>query len=392
MLIYYLTNLIVCGIIYKSIVEVAIMLQNLTPEEVIPLKLSSLYEQYGYSKFRMSKFESYDLYRDNKNFLKSQSIITFTGANGKLMALKPDITLSMIKNTGDDTGARKLYYLENVFRLNQNGNEYSEIRQMGLEYIGGDEGYAETEVIKLALSTLETIDSEYVLGVSHMGYLASFLISAGLSADAMTDIFAAMKKKSANAVRALAEKFGLDQNSSDILCRLTTLSGAPGDVLPRLSELARTSEANAAVKELSELCDALGALAKKVKIDMSVINDFDYYNGIIFNGYIRGIPRAVLSGGRYDSIMRKFGKNKPALGFALYIGELDRALHTPKEYDVDVLLLYGNTKQKVVLAAVEAIIRDGKSVRAEREAPAGITPRSIVKLHDDGNMEVMRNA
>ncbi len=368
------------------------MLQNLTPEEAIPLKLSSLYEQYGYSKFRMSKFESYDLYRDNKNFLKSQSIITFTGANGKLMALKPDITLSMIKNTRDDACARKLYYLENVFRLNQNGNEYSEIRQMGLEYIGGDEGYAETEVIKLALLTLETIDSEYVLGISHMGYLASFLNSAGLSADAMSDIFIAMKKKSANDVCALAKKFGLDKKTSDILCQLSTLSGAPCDVLPRLSELAQTPEALAAVNELSELCDALGSFAKKVKIDMSVINDLDYYNGIIFNGYIRGIPRAVLSGGRYDSIMRKFGKDQPALGFALYIGELDRALHTPKEYDVDVLLLYGNTKQKVVLAAVDAIIRDGKSVRAEREALPGITARSIVKLQDDGKMEVMRNA
>ncbi len=367
------------------------MLDKLTLEDAIPLKLSSLYEQYGYGKFRMSKFESYDLYRENKNFLKSQSIITFTGANGKLMALKPDITLSMIKNTRDDS-PRKLYYLENVFRLNQNGNEYSEIRQMGLEYIGGDEGYAETEVIRLALLTLGTISDEYVLGISHMGYLASFLNAFNLTDDAREDIFSAIKKKSLNAVACLAEKFGLNENNSCALCKLAMLSGAPNEVIPVLSELATTQETRAAANELSELCDALGDYSKKVKIDMSVINDLDYYNGIIFNGYIRGIPRAVLSGGRYDSMMRKFHKNQPALGFALYLGELDRALHTPKEYDVDVLLIYGDAPQKIVLAAVDAITADGKSVRAERTERNDITARGIVRLQNDGKMEVIRNA
>ncbi len=367
------------------------MLEKLTLEDAIPLKLSSLYEQYGYSKFRMSKFESYDLYRENKNFLKSQSIITFTGANGKLMALKPDITLSMIKNTRDDA-SRKLYYLENVFRLNQNGNEYSEIRQMGLEYIGGDEGYAETEVIRLALLTLGTISDEYVLGISHMGYLASFLGAFGLSDDAISEIFSAIKKKSLNSVASLAEKYGLDDKASEALCKLSMLSGKPEEVIPALSELASTDETHAAARELSELCNALGDYSKNVKIDMSVINDIDYYNGIIFSGYIRGVPRAVLSGGRYDSMMRKFRKNQPALGFALYLGELDRVLHTPKEYDVDVLLIYGDAPQKTVLAAVDAITADGKSVRAERTECPDVAARGIVRLQNDGKMEVIRNA
>lgn len=77
-------------------------------------QLNQLYEGYGYRKFRMSKFEDYDLYAQNKDFLKKGHIITFTDVDGSLKALKPDITLSIIKNNSGDS--EKVYYNENVYR------------------------------------------------------------------------------------------------------------------------------------------------------------------------------------------------------------------------------------------------------------------------------------
>ena len=105
-------------------------------EEVLA-SLRALYRRYGYSHYKMNKFEEYDLYANNKNFLISDSVITFTDGNGKLLALKPDVTLSIVKNSKDDgANLQKLCYNENVYRVAKGSRNYKEIMQVGLECIG----------------------------------------------------------------------------------------------------------------------------------------------------------------------------------------------------------------------------------------------------------------
>ena len=109
----------------------------LKKEEQVIFSLRALFEQYGYKKFKMSKFEEYDFYADNRSFLSSETILAFTGLDGKLLALKPDVTLSIVKNTkGSRDAAERVYYNENVYRARKGAGEYKEIMQVGLEYIG----------------------------------------------------------------------------------------------------------------------------------------------------------------------------------------------------------------------------------------------------------------
>ena len=123
-------------------------LDTLKKDEQVSLSLRKLYEQFGYKKYKVSKFEAYELYLENKNFLKSEQIITFNDLDGKLLALKPDVTLSIIKNTNANREqTEKLYYIENVYRLSRQNHEYKEINQMGLEYIGDVDLYATLEVM-----------------------------------------------------------------------------------------------------------------------------------------------------------------------------------------------------------------------------------------------------
>ncbi len=73
----------------------------LSESEKLVLQLKKLYKDAGYSSYRMSKFEGYDFYAGNKDFLVSDNVMAFADTNGKLMALKPDVTLSIIKNSDD---------------------------------------------------------------------------------------------------------------------------------------------------------------------------------------------------------------------------------------------------------------------------------------------------
>ena len=107
---------------------------ELLPSERAVYALRTLYLSFGYRRYKVSKFEEYDLYAENKSFLSDKSILTFTDTDGRLMALKPDITLSIIKNTKDSSGMQKVFYNECVYRAG--GSGFKEIMQTGLECIG----------------------------------------------------------------------------------------------------------------------------------------------------------------------------------------------------------------------------------------------------------------
>ena len=153
----------------------------LKKEERVSFSLRALFEQYGYRKFKMSKFEEYDFYAENRSFLHSEAILTFTGLDGKLLALKPDVTLSIVKNTkGSRDTAERVYYNENVYRARKGAGEYKEIMQVGLEYIGEVDAYATLEVLLLAQKSLKVISDAYILDVSHMGFVAGLMEEVAL--------------------------------------------------------------------------------------------------------------------------------------------------------------------------------------------------------------------
>lgn len=368
-----------------------ILTDILPVSEQIPLKLRGIYEKYGYQKYRMGKFEPYDLYRENKNFLKSKSIITFTNANGRLMALKPDVTISIVKNTKDETTSQKLYYNENVFRMEYGSHEYSEISQMGIEYIGGDVGYAEAEVVTLAIKSLAAIGSSFRLNFNHMGYITALLDSIFLLSEAKEQILKAIKHKSLHDIVMIARSFSIDEDRIAALYDVAGISCDFKTALAIMQKYVFNEDMQKAIDELRELNKTLEKSGHydKIQLDFSIINDIDYYNGIVFQGYIEGAPRPIMSGGRYDNLMLRFNKPKPAIGFALYLGELDRAFYETKTYDVDVLLVYGESKPTIVADEVEKLIAKGYSVRAEEKKDDTIRAKRIILLDKNEIRELL---
>lgn len=367
---------------------------NFTWEDRTSLKLGALFERYGFARYYMGKFESYDLYRENKNFLKSDTAITFTDSAGRLMALKPDITMSIAKHAAENGPAEKLYYVENVFRKAPGRPDVAEIKQIGLEYIGGskEDLYPALETVLLACKSLEMIDPAHILSVGHMGFISAALDAAALYGPRREQALEAIRQKNPGSLAAL-----MSGEENPLLHLLASLSAPLPTALPLLAETAAVrgnAELYTCVEELRALHAALLAVgfAGQVHIDFSIINDMGYYNGIVFAGYIRGIPRAVLSGGRYDNLMQKFGKKRPALGFAVYLGELARAFSTPPVFDADLLLLCGDAEPVARLRAVETLTQDGYSVLSCIEPPLGFKAARTLRLLENGEMEEIAHA
>lgn len=350
-------------------------------DEQAIMRLRSLYRQFGYTQYRMSRFEEYGLYSENKAFLASGDIVTFTGVGGKLMALRPDVTLSIVKNTKDVGALKKLYYNENVYR--SDGHEFKEQMQVGLECIGDIDVYLMGEVIMLACRSLEMLGERSCIDVSHMGYINGLLQSEELIPVQKTELLRRISEKNVPELNSLCAKYGIDGAFRERITALAALYGPYNDTVDELRRISVNDETDAALSEIETIHKVMRQLGaqRDINLDFSIVNDLSYYSGVIFQGYIEGIPAKVLSGGRYDKLLRKFGKRSGAVGFAVYLDLLERLSPPRCGAQTDVLLLYGdNTGPEELAGAVNQIIESGQSVRVQRDDPGDIRYKRLVKM------------
>ena len=368
---------------------------NLKYDEQAVFLLRSLYSKYGYKQYKMRKFEEYDLYVRNKDFLISDSVITFTDTNGKLMALKPDVTLSIVKNTKDSDGSvQKVYYDENVYRVSKGTHSYKEIKQAGLECIGDVDTYCVCEVLSLAVKSLMTISESCVVDVSDLAILFALYDYIGLSYETRTRMTSLISDKNTHEMKRLCEDMSVSEESTALLEELISYNGTPDEILPRLKAMAERIGAQAEFSEFESVVSSLDEeLQSKLRIDFSVVSDINYYNGIVFKGFIDKIPDSVLSGGRYDSLMRSMSRKSKAIGFAVYIDMLERFNIKEREFDYAAVLLYSeNDSISTVKNAAQRLINEYGCVFTAKKLPEKATYGKLFELQNGEVILIENNA
>ncbi len=356
----------------------------LKSDERAVYSLRALYKQYGYMPYKMGKFEEYDLYVQNKDFLVSDKVITFNDTNGKLMALKPDVTLSIIKNADDAPSTKtKVYYDENVYRVSDSTHQYKEITQAGLECIGDIGSYDISEVIMLALKSLESISDKYVLDICQLDITASILDQISQDELFRSEILECLSKKSPHDIKRICTKYGSSEADAKVLSAISGIYCKMDEAIKQLSPLCNTEKAKSALSELCEIWELIKdtPYAEHVRVDFSIVNDMNYYNGIVFSGFVDGIFTKVLSGGRYDKLVHRMGKRAGAVGFALYLDLLEEMTQSTQEYDVDTLILYTDSVTvREITDTVSKITNEGRSVSVQKSIPEKLRYKSAVKL------------
>lgn len=291
----------------------------LNASEKVVLELRSLYRSHGFAPYRMSKFEEYDLYAKNKDFLVSDNVITFTDTSGKLMALKPDVTLSIIKNSKDEPDVTgKVYYNENVYRVSKGSGGFKEIMQVGVECFGKVDEDAVCEVISLAAASLKMLSPESVLAISDLDITKRIVNSMNCDAKSL---YRAINEKNLHFIDSLG-----GGEDGELLKKLISVYGGVSTVLPELDKLFSGTDYEKFYEKFRKVAEKLAKTenADKIFVDFSVTDDINYYNGIVFKGFIKNIPTVALSGGQYDNLMHKMKRKSQAVGFAVYTDALER--------------------------------------------------------------------
>lgn len=367
----------------------------LSNDEKAIFALRSLYTSYGYRKYRMSKFEEYDFYVRNKGFLISDNIITFTDSDGKLMALKPDVTLSIIKNSSDGNGVQRVFYNENVYRASGDMKDIKEIMQTGLECVGDIDDYCICEVVYLATKSLECISADYALDISHMGIISEAMAFAQIPEENRTGLLRAFGEKNLQAVESICADDNVTEKGTELLKSLVTLYGKAYDVLPKLKSMSVSKAFDRAVNQLQMIADILkdNGCSGNVSIDFSVVNNMKYYSGVVFKGFINGIHGGVLSGGQYDNLMQKMGKKSGAIGFAVYLDMLAWLDDEKGGFDTDTVLLYDlDESAKDISESVKKLAENGERVTAVQTVPEKTRYKKLLKLEEGRVTIIEENA
>ena len=164
-------------------------------------------------------------------------------------------------------------------------------------------------------------------------------------------------------------------------------------------EKARTIAITQAMTDALDQLDSVYALlesasqASDLILDFSLVNDIDYYDGIVFQGYVEGVPRAVLAGGCYGNLLKKFGRPLDAIGFAVYLDELNLLFRAQKKTDVDALILYSDdTDAAALIRAADVLTNAGARVRLEKSIPRDLRYTTLYRFENGSLQEVTENA
>jgi ATP phosphoribosyltransferase regulatory subunit len=268
-------------------------------------------------------FEPYDqLKKMNKNIVNQQTIKVIHD-DGDMFILRPDATTGIMKSLipkWQDQGVLKLFYHTTTFsNLHETG--ITEKEQFGIEYLGSNDITSDFEVILLAITVLKQFNLDYIIEMSNNKLLQTLIKRMNLSANELNQFKSIMIYKNKHEFLRFMNHNSFDQDTTNVLNIIFGLQGSYEEIEAKLKSCSSCHFVNEVLEDLKMLNNYLKN-QEQITYDLSMMPQFDYYEGFTFKAYIRNTPEPILSGGRYNPLAKAFGKDIGAVGFSLNINIL----------------------------------------------------------------------
>lgn len=340
-----------------------------TRKNLMAERMKNVLKSYGYRDIQTPTFEFFDIFNQDKGSLPSNQMYKFFDREGNTLVLRPDITPSIAravsKYFNEEEFSMRFSYTGNIFINNSSlQGRMKESTQMGAELIGDDSIDADAEMIALAVHLLLAAGlTEFQIDVGHVGFFKGLIEEAGMDEEKTQDLRELIENKNYFGVEAMTD--------NQALVRLPKLFGSQ-EILKEAKRLTSNMKALTAITRLERLYEIIGeyGLQKYVTFDLGMLSQYDYYTGVIFRGYTYGTGDAVVKGGRYDTLLQKFGKDAASVGLAVAVDELLTALGRQKigidEGEPVTMLLYSASMLSEALKKAEELRAGGACVQMNR--------------------------
>ena len=367
--------------------------------------LHRVLKRYGYRDIETPTFEYFDVFGKEIGTTPSKDLYKFFDREGNTLVLRPDITPSVsrafAKYFSEEELAVRLCYVGNTFINNSSyQGRLKETTQLGAELIGEETVDGDAEIIAMVVETLIAAGlKEFQISVGHAEFFKSLLGETGISEEEKEELHLFIANKNYFGAEELLSTLKVKEQLKEALISLPQLFGT-AEVLDRAEALAGKNEtALACVRRLRRLYQILCSYGceEYISFDLGMMNNYDYYTGVIFRGYTFGSGDAIVKGGRYDHLLKHFGKETPSIGFVVVIDQLLNALARQKldvnvEHTNTMILYQGSTREQAIQLAgyyrsigknVELMLKkEGIEENSYKEAAKKSQVRRFVLLTD----------
>ena len=293
--------------------------------------LHTLFKARGFSEVITPGLEFLDVFSVKGHSIPIEYMYKLSDYKGRLMVLRPDSTMPIARLCARRLRAEqmplRLFYNQTVYSQNRTlSGRSDEVKQAGVELLGAAGLRADLEMTSLAAQALQRCrQKNFRIEIGHIGIFNALVSSLGLDDAVREQLRLYIEAKNYPAVNDLLDTFG--GHEAKVLKRLPRLFGGDG-VFPEAEMLLKGTDAEEPLSYLRTLYLKLNeaGLGSCVTVDLGIVNRTDYYTGIVFKGYIEGHGEEVLSGGRYDRLIGRYGEETPAIGFAVNVDAVARAL------------------------------------------------------------------
>lgn len=348
--------------------------KKLAVEDLLHQKLSS----YGYADIQTPTFEFLDVFSKEIGTTPSKDLYKFFDKEGNTLALRPDFTPSMARCAAkyfmEEEVPIRFCYLGNTFTNTSNlQGKLKEVTQMGAELIGDDSVEADAEMISMVIEALLNAGLQnFQISIGQVEYFKGICQAAGLSEETELQLREYISHKNYFAAEELlSDGMPHDTIRSELLRIIEMFSNLHS--LKEAKELVQNPRSVKAIERLEKLYEVLClyGIEKYVSFDLGMLSNYNYYTGVIFKAYTYGIGDAIVKGGRYDSLLSRFGKDAPAIGFMIVIDDLMEALSRqkiaislPKTKQV---LTYSTENYAEVLGKAQKLRKNGFAIEMIRQ-------------------------
>lgn len=343
-------------------------------------RIHDVFRSYGYSDIQTPTFEFFDIFNKERGSVASKNMYKFFDREGNTLVLRPDMTPSIARAAAkyfmDEDMPIRLCYAGNAFI---NNSEYQgklkEFTQIGSELIGDNTSDADAEVIVMVIeSLLKAGLTEFQIEIGQPEFFKGLVREAGLDEDTIEELRELLENKKYFGVEDVLENSKLKDDEKKVFLDFQDYLGSI-DMIERVKKLPLNEQSAMALERIEKLYHILTiyGLEKYVSFDLSMLSMYDYYTGIVFKAYTYGTGDAIVTGGRYDNLLKQFGKDAPAIGFAVNVDKLMVAL-SRQHIEPDI-----NNSTQMILYDIqnrEKAINYTKELRCDRECVMMVRKRS----------------
>lgn len=288
----------------------------------------------GYQGIETPTFEFFDVFSREVGTVPSRELYKFFDKEGNTLALRPDMTPSIARAVSkyfhDETPIRLCYMGNTFINYDKYQGRLKETTQLGAELMGEESVSADVELLSVLVEALKAAGlEEFQVSVGQVEFFKALLKEAGIGSEAEESLRRLISDKNRFGAEELLADYELSPKLRETFLEMATLSGS-AEALEKARALTDNPEALKALGRLEDIHKGLKekGFEKYISFDLSMLSKYNYYTGIVFRAYSYGYGEPVAKGGRYDTLLSHFGRELPAVGFAIVVDQLQRALNS----------------------------------------------------------------